>query len=290
VDNFIFVFMKPNEIDSTIILKNNTPQDDFSGLTPNEFHQLLYFTFSFDSPLQFQTTIDNSVLDRIPFFRIAEAFLKIVEREKSIKLTALGNLPRKVVLELYENKFFLDRDIESGLMRINKEEDCTIVATARLTTHVAKLVRTSKGKLLLTKNGADFLKTENRLELFKFIFRAYTVGFNWNYNDLYPESPTGQLGFAYSMYLLHIHGDKSETVDFYAEKYLKALPKLLLHFPDEGYSSIEDTFKHCYSLRVIDHFFDWFGLADVTRPDSIFSDESTKIRKTEVFNLLFRFE
>lgn len=282
--------MNPRDIELEILLKNHTPQDDFCGLTPSEIDHLLYRTFSFDSPLQFQSNIDNSILDRIPFFRIAEAFLKIIEREKSIKLTALGNLPRKVVIELYENKYFLDRDIESGFIKITKEDDCRVVSTARLTTLVAKLVKKSKGKLSLTKEGANFLKKENRVDFFKTIFRAYTVAFNWNYNDYYPESPTGQLGFAFSMYLLHLHGQNFETSDFYAEKYIKALPKLLLYFPEEGLLSIEESFKHCYGLRVIDYFFDWFGLADVVYPDTIFPEEPTKLRKNEVFNLLFKFE
>ena len=282
--------MNPRDIELEILLKNHTPQDDFCGLTPSEMDHLLYRTFSFDSPLQFQSNIDNSVLDRIPFFQIAEAFMKIIERENFIKLTALGNLPRKFVIELYEYKYFLDRDIEAGFIKINKEDDCRVVSTARLTTIVAKLVKKSKGKLSLTKDGVEFLKKEDRVEFFKTIFRAYTVAFNWNYNDYYPESPAGQLGFAFSMYLLHIHGQNFLTSDFYAEKYLKALPKLLLYFPEEGLISIEDSFKNCYCLRVIDYFFDWFGIADVAHPDSILSGKPTSLRKNEVFNLLFKFE
>jgi hypothetical protein len=42
-------------------------------------------------------------------------YLKIIERDKQIKLTPLGALPRKVLVEFYEKKFLLDMAIESGI-------------------------------------------------------------------------------------------------------------------------------------------------------------------------------
>jgi hypothetical protein len=77
----------PDDIETNILLRNNTPLDDFLGLSPTEIHHLLYDTFSDKSPIQFRDDIDDKTLDQIPLFRIAEEFLKIIQRDKQIKLT-----------------------------------------------------------------------------------------------------------------------------------------------------------------------------------------------------------
>lgn len=85
----------PDDIEANFILRNNTPLDDFLGLSPTEIHHLLYDTFGDKSPIQLRDNIDDKTLDQIPLFRIAEEFLKIIHRDKQIKLTPLGALPKK---------------------------------------------------------------------------------------------------------------------------------------------------------------------------------------------------
>jgi hypothetical protein len=74
-----------DDIDS--ILFNNMPVENFLGFTPTEVHYLLYDTFGEKSPLQFRNDLDDATLDQIPLFRIAEEYLKIIQRDKQIKLT-----------------------------------------------------------------------------------------------------------------------------------------------------------------------------------------------------------
>lgn len=84
-----------DDIKSNILHWNNTPVDDFLGLTPTEVHHLLYEAFGDKSPIQFRDDIDDETLDQIPLFRIVEEYLKIIQREKQIKLTPLGALQKK---------------------------------------------------------------------------------------------------------------------------------------------------------------------------------------------------
>jgi hypothetical protein len=77
------------------MLQNNSPVDDFLGLSPEEMHHLLYGTYGDKSPVQFQNDIDERTLDQIPIFRIAEHFLKIIQRDRQIKLTPLGAFAQK---------------------------------------------------------------------------------------------------------------------------------------------------------------------------------------------------
>ena len=87
--------MKRSDIEATILLRNNTPLDIFYGLTPNEMDHLMYDTFDDRSPIQFRPDISDATLDKIPFFRLAEAFVKIVQREKRMKLTPSGLFKEK---------------------------------------------------------------------------------------------------------------------------------------------------------------------------------------------------
>ena len=99
------------------LLKNNTPLDDFYGLSPAEMHHLLYSACSDKSPLRFRNGIDDSTLDNVPFFRLTEEFLKISQLEKSLKLTPLGALPKKVLHELYSHKLITEEIIEAGVSK-----------------------------------------------------------------------------------------------------------------------------------------------------------------------------
>jgi hypothetical protein len=87
------------------VLFDNTPLDDFCGMTLNEIRNLLYNPFDKTSPLKINSDIDDDTLNNIPFFRLTEELLKIVQREKHVKLTPLGALPKKVLHELYDHKF-----------------------------------------------------------------------------------------------------------------------------------------------------------------------------------------
>ena len=119
-----------NDIEANILLRNNSPLDEFLGLSPTEIHHLIYDTFGEKSPVQFRDDIDNETLDQIPLFRIVEEFLKIIYRDKQIKLTPLGALPKKVMVEIYDKGFLHDERIESGLTKLWKEDDCIAIKSA----------------------------------------------------------------------------------------------------------------------------------------------------------------
>lgn len=108
----------PDYIQTNILLQNNTPLDEFLGMSPIQMHDLLYDTFGNNSPVQFRDDIDDKTLDRILLFRIAEEYLKIIQRDKRIKLTPLGALPKKVMVELYDKGFLPDELIENGITRL----------------------------------------------------------------------------------------------------------------------------------------------------------------------------
>lgn len=279
----------PDEIEINILLRNNTPMDDFLGRSPNEMHYLLYDTFGEKSPLQFRNNIDDITLDQIPLFRIAEAFLKIIHRDKQIKLTPLGALPKKTMVEIYENKFLLDEHIEHGITRLWKEDDCIAIKSARLASELAGLVRKANGKLTLTKTAEKLIETHQRSQIFRRFFQAFADKFLWSYNDGYPEQPIGQLGWAFSVIMLEKYGDELRTVHFYADKYLRAFPKFTSFFlPD--FSTPEQQFFRCYGIRTFARFFLWFGFVTVQKQNKFLDLDTDKFKRTDLVRRIFKID
>ena len=278
----------PNNIEPNIYHRNNSPMDDFLGLSPSEIHELVYDTFGEKSPVQYRDDIGDETLDQIPLFRIAEEFLKIIYRDKQIKLTPLGALPKKVMVELYDKRFLLDEHIESGLTKLWKEDDCIAIKSARLTAELAGLVKKTNGKLTLTKTGTKLLETNNRLQIFKQFFKAFTEKFSWSYNDGYPEEPIGQLAWAFSIIILDKFGDQPQYIELYADKYLKAFPIFITLF-EHSYTTPERQFYRCYGVRTYDRFFLWFGFMTVEKQKSYFDIDTDKFKRTELVRRIFRF-
>ena len=277
------------DIEMTILLQNNMPVDDFLGLTANEMHHLLYEPFGEKSPVQFQKDIDDKTLYKIPLFRIAEAYLKIIERDKQIKLTPLGALPRKVMVELYDKRFLLDEYIETGITKLWKQQDCISIMSMRYILEYARLVRKVNGKLILTKNGAKLIEAGYRVQLFKAFLEAFTEKFLWGNNDGYSDEPIGQFGWAFSALMLHKYGGQERTVDFYADKYRTAFPMVVTLFRP-SYTTPDRQFTRCYAVRTFDRFFLWFAFVSVDKQGKFIDLDKDKFKKTETLNEIFSFD
>lgn len=272
------------DIESIISDYNNTPDDRLSGLTPVETNELIYNAFGEYSPIQIKEKIDNVVLDKIPFLRIAEEFLKIINREEFIKLTPLGALPKKVVVELYNQKHIPEFIIESGMYKLSKEADVISIQTCRYVCEHSGIIKKKLGKLTLTKKGENYLKKENRLELFKSIFKSFVSKFNWGYHDGFPQEPIAQYGALFSIYLLLEFGKKELPSDFYSERYLRVFSKFISLF-DDSYQSAFDQFNHCYQVRTFERFTDWFGFT--VSKEKIKMVEEKKVQSTNYLNQIF---
>ena len=279
----------PGDMETNMLLRNNSPIDDFLGLSANQMHQLLYEPFGDKSPVQFRNDINDKTLDQIPLFRIAEEYIKIVQRDKHIKLTPLGALPKKVIVELYGKGFLPEEHIESGITKLWREDDCTAIKSARLTVEIAGLVRKANGKLTVTKTGLKLLDSNNRLQMFKLFFQAFTGKFLWSYNDGYPEQPVGQLGWAFSVIMLNRFGNQFHPVDFYANKYLNAFPMFIAFFRD-GYIKKEQLFTRCYGIRTFHRFLFWFGFVTVVSRQNYTDVETDKYKKTDLLKAIFKVE
>jgi hypothetical protein len=152
------------------------------------------------------------------------------------------------------------------------------------------VVKKAKGRLSLTKKGAQLLQPGERVNLFTETLSTYTDKFNWSSNDGYPQSPLGQLGCGFTVYLLKKFRQSEHAIEFYAEKYLKAFPKLLEFFPIRQFGTPEGDFVNCYRVRTFERFLEWFGLVKVEHLHSIYGKQSDSVKRTDLFQEVFRFE
>ena len=191
--------------------------------------------------------------------------------------------------ELYDKRFLLNEHTGRGITKLWKEDDYIAIRSARLTAEIAGLVKKVSGKLTLTKTATKLLETNNRLQLFRQFFQAFTAKFLWSFNDGYPEQPIGQLGWAFSVIMLDKFGDQPQTVDFYADKYLKAFPKFITFFrPD--YSTPERQFFRCYGVRTFDRFLLWFGFVTVDKQKIFLDLDTDKFKRTDLVKSIFKID
>ncbi len=273
------------KLEASILLQNNAPLDDFLGLSPGNMHDLIYYPYNNKSVVKVRSDVDNETLDRISFFRIIETLLKIVQRDSFIKLTPLGALPKKVMVELYSYKFIPEYFIENGTTKLTREQDSISIENARLVAEVAGIVKKIKGKFSLTKKGTLLLKPENRVTLFHIVLEAFTERFRWSYNDGYTEEPIGQKGWAFSVFMLARFGNEFRQGEFYGAKYVTAFPHFINFFNDVTFETPEENCIRCYKTRTFHRFFEWFGFVTVEKEETIYN--KCNYKATDVFIKVF---
>ncbi len=270
---------------------NNQPVVQFVGLSPNQMMFLNQNPFAPGSPFQFKDCSESD-LDQVPFFRICEEILlRTVLVKSPFKMTASTcSLPVKVVKEVYACGHLKEDLFESGFYKVYKEVDALSIHTAKLVLEMAGVVRKAKGNWHLTKKGEKMVLPDQRQQLFRGIFEAFTTQFNWAYHDAYYHLPNyfARYSFAFSLSVLSNFGDQERKSSFYARKYAEALP-MLLENPQTSEPVTAGNSFSCYYLRFFDRFVYWFGFAEAVVKLKTWSQEEAALRKTPVLDRLFSF-
>jgi hypothetical protein len=278
-------------IEASINLYNTKPIEDFEGLSPADMRYILYDPFSKDSPLRFKNNIPDKILDQIPILNQVEYLLQRINDFGEIKLTSTGSLPTTMVKELYHQGFIKDYAIEHSITKLYAETNCQPIHLTRIIVELSGFVKKKNGKLSMTKTWKDKLISKNRTEILYQIFSMFSQKFNWSYFDGYPSQQTGQLGFAFSLYLISKYGNVERLDSFYSEKYIKAFPKILLDYDDDPFNKEGNReFHHCYSLRTFERFFEYFNMTESRAEGKLYHDSKKFIKKTAIFDDIIYFE
>lgn len=246
--------------------KNNTePNPDFDYLCSLDIHQLIYSPFGPQSCLRFQSAIALEVLQTSPFFQLATDYLNLLGDAGELKLTPNGNLPRKMVIDLYGKGYLPDSAVEMGIMKVFKEQDYIPLSNLKIICQVGGLTKKRNNKISLTQKGLKLMAKP--AQLFQHLFTIHLFKFNLGYNDLYEDDFQVQQTAAFTLYLLLKYGKEQCPATFYPDKHLAAFPMILETFMyyEREYSTPADSYERCYFVRLFTRFLHWYGVVDVTR-------------------------
>ena len=257
----------------------------FDGFSPEDMYHILYYPFSERCPIQLNFELSGDSLTKSPLMMIVLDFLDVLEND-GVKLTPKGNLPRKVIEELYNKKYLPDQYIDKGITKLRTEENWIALHSVKLVLTLAGITKKYKGKLQITKKYFSALKEKQHSIIFKALFQTFTTQFNWAYNDRFEHEQTGQLGFLFMLYLINKYGVEYQDLKYYTEKYFKAFPMLVCSgqfFQNMRYNESE----HCVHTRFFDRFAQWFGFADILLGPEKYFDRTIQIRRTDLLTSLF---
>ncbi len=276
--------MNYDDLARRIVAQRNTlPEDDFDGFSPHQMSIIVYSPFSDDCPVDMRTQIDTALLDQSPIFQIAKHLLKEMKDNEGIKLTSTGNLPPRIVNEIYARNYITDSAIEAGITKLNQEAKWDILHCSKIVLKLAKLARVYRGRLLLTKNTQALLQTDQYFELFLIFFTTFATQFNWAYNDTYEDEKIGQTGFLYLLYLIHKYGVEFRELSYYTTMYLKAFPAFKMR---EGFWFAGSS-TAVLAIRFFERFAEWFGFVEIETRE-YFLNDAARLRRTKLLGELLR--
>ena len=257
--------------------ENRKPRANFEGYSPTEMTLMLYYPLNEQCPVQIQELEDEEYLE-IPVFKQSRHLLEIIQKSGELKLTPKGNLPVKVVRELYEESSLKNWWIEKGGLKNYKEGDIETITLSRVLLEISPFIKKRNNKFSLTQKGKKIIQN-NRL-LFEEFHQIFTEKLNWAYFDGYRDDVPGRFGYTFSLLLLSKYGDQQRPVDFYRDKYFEAFPALLQESPDPELAT-----NSCYSVRTFTRVFTWYDLVQVKKGRY---PEPDLVQKTPLFDKLIK--
>ena len=266
-------------------IENSRPLAHFEGYSPTEMQHIMYNLFGKNCPVQFADFIDKDC-DSVPLFRQIKMLPEMIEKEENLKLTQTGNLPPRIVKEMYAVGA-PEPHIQSGIVNLRTEKDSISVQMARIAVELMGAVKKRNNSLSLTKNGKGLMK-DNR-KLLSSVLTVMLTKFNPAYFDRYSSDNIGLVGLGFNLVLLNKYGKKDQRDMFYSDKYFKAFP-LLLEETTERYMSQDKVAANCYSFRIFDVLFYHLGFVTIEEMDKYKPNHTKLIRRTNLFEVLFNFK
>ncbi|ROS97250.1 hypothetical protein EEL40_07185 [Muribaculaceae bacterium Isolate-083 (Janvier)] len=254
-----------------MIRQNSAPRSDFNGLSPEDMHNIMYDPFRDQCVVQLNK-LDKNQYELVPLIRQA-LFLLNTLNEKDLKLTKLGWLPLKIVADAYrigQPEWIIE---ELKQKRIN-EYEVGAVWMARIILELLGWIKTRKGVLSLTVKGRKAFSNIDAAA--NEILRFSLVGVGLHTFDAVEDDRIGNLGIAYSVWLLNQFGSEWHFGSFYQEHYQKAF-----NFPDK---------YTIYETRVFSRLFYWLGIVEMRLNKQVGPPFQWEYRKTDLLPMIFSFK
>jgi hypothetical protein len=264
---------------------NRTAIADFEGLSPEQMHAFDCKQFAPECPVRFKKVINPDIIAASPVMEACWMILNAIRADNGLKLTVKGNLPRKVVNEIFNAYIYKELKDNDYYPKVLNELDYYPAAVINALLKVAGITKVSKNKLHFTRNGTTIARDE--VQLFQTLCKTYTSRYNKGYLDNYGDTEIGNHGLLFVIYLLHRYGREKREEDFYARLYFKAFPHLINEIRKPLYATPEQMAFHCFTYRVFDKGLYLFGLIDIEYTGKDIFTRKTLVKTTELFRQVF---
>jgi len=244
---------------------NLKPLADFHGLSPDHMRRLIYHPWECPELVEFPPISAASF--EIPLLFLFDRLVEGITRG-NLKATVKGNLPRHFVRETALALWGEDKYREETRFRgINSETDFRDLNRARLVCGMAGLIRTYKGRFILSRLCKQLVAEPGKPRVYPILLHFFAEEFNWGYGDRFPELAAIQSSFLFSLYLLHRYGDSWKPHSFYEDAFVRAFPVAMKEIVPDPYFPPEKMVRLCYRWRCLRHAAEYLGLAEI-RMDS----------------------
>lgn len=253
-----------------MIRRNNTPRDDFNGLSPEQMHHIMYHPFGSQCVVGINT-LTKEQYEKIPLVR-QTLFLLNTLSINELKLNKNGWLLPKIVAEIYhlgQPEWLVE---EYGAKRYYEYEVCSVWMARIILDHLG-WIKMRKGVLSITIKGKKALSNIDAAanEILRFSLEEVGV----HIFDGVEDDRIGNVGLAYSVWLLNKFGSEWNTGDFYEKEY----QKVFKFTSDYG----------IYETRVLERLFYWLGIVEQRLNRQIGPPFEEEYKKTDLLTVVFSF-
>ncbi|MBL7556431.1 MAG: hypothetical protein JNM24_11470 [Bdellovibrionaceae bacterium] len=220
-----------------------------------------------------------SRLNEIPIVRQAKFFLQEAGSANGIKVTETGALGRNFVQALWDN--YLKQSKDDIKFRPTRELESPEATRIHFLLSEFKYVKRVKSKICLTEKGKSMLEKNKLEDLYRDLFSAAIGGWNWGFEDRYPDYEfIQQAALLLIEELLETPQKAVSAIQIFEKVFHEIVPELSEYMKDE--------LVRCLTVRFFYRFCIPFGIikSDVgdlfldKKPDGLFE-------KTEFFISVF---
>jgi len=263
--------------------RNNCPNEDFCGLTPTQMANWLYAPFSELKDVNITPPED---LAASPVMQYLALILEdAMPQAGSIKATARGNLPAKLVKQASELLPAFAVAKYQTLPSISEftgsnEDKFNALHYTRVLAELAGFLYFKGGRFHVKKAAQKQYLSQGISAFFLPMLEAATSQYNWGYMDAWPSDIDVRTFWVFMLWRLQAHGSM-ETLN---DEVCRAFPDLLQTLPEDGYASSQEQLATIIETRFVVRFLQFWGF--VTLDPRMYVDGVKVTRELQIQPLL----
>ncbi len=234
-------------LDGRIREGNESPVEDFLGLSPARMHAIMsgkldaqrdLVTLNFDAP--------ERTFSAVPAVKRCRYLMKaLADEKKGIRATQKGNFPRELVQDFYA--VFLKEDDRDDFIPVN-EDEVPQIGRLRYFLEQTGFASADGGRFALTETGGAAFREMSSSELYRSLLYFYADRLDWLSGTRYPAMfVLFQRTLVFCLYLLGKKAKSYTPAGRLAETYRRAFPSMEEQIGgDYAYTMVNAGFCHLF--------------------------------------------